>query len=111
MTISCDSGGTSRPTACLAGLALLQLLHRPVSVINRTVGIGVCTGIGIRDRQPSKRFACHFARSFRAVQPELVEQRIVFISVTVRPAVDGDLQNVPSGIESSRAEDSLQLIP
>src|SRR5208282_2929146 len=91
-------------------LILLQFLHRAISLVDGTVGVRVGIGVGVRNRQASEGFARHLARRFAAFQPELVEQRIVFIRVAVGPAVHRDFEDVASRIESSRPKNSQQLL-
>src|ERR1700681_2125618 len=93
-----------------ATLILLQLLHRPVGVIDGGIGVSVCACVRVCDRQPPERFASYFARRLPAFQPELVGERIVFIRVAVRPAVDRDFQDVARGVESARTQYARQLL-
>src|SRR5271156_3730232 len=85
-------------------LVLLQFLHGAVCLIDGAVGIGVGSGVGVSDRESPERLARRLAWGLAAFQPELIEQRIVFVGVSVRPAVDGDFQNVARGIESAGTE-------
>ena len=39
-----------------------------------------------------------------------VEERVVFVGVAVRPAIDGDGLDVAGGIESSGGEDAAELV-
>src|SRR5580698_1976671 len=88
----------------------LQLLHRPISLIDGAIGVSICTSVRIRDRQAPKRLACHLTRRFRTVEPELVEQRIVFISISMRPTIHRDLQDVMRRIKSTWTKYPKQLL-
>jgi len=88
---------------CSALGTRLQLPYRPPSLINGLVCVGVSPGIGIGDCDSSKSLPSHFARSFSALQPERIKEGVVFVGVTVRPAVHGDGCDVARGIEPSCA--------
>src|SRR5271157_4590094 len=88
-------------TYCLSHLLLLQFLNGAVRLIYGAVGVRVGVRIRVRDRQPAEGLAGYLARGLAAFEPELVEQRIVFIGVAVRPAVNGDFQDVAGGVESA----------
>src|SRR5207249_8490690 len=91
-------------------LGFSQLLHGPPGVIHHTIRIGVSAGISIGDCDFSKGFACHFAWSFAAFEPELVPERVVFVRVTMRPAVYGDRSDIASRVKAASAECTRQLV-
>ena len=57
-----------------------------------------------------KRPARHRARLLAAVEPERIPERVVLVGVAVRPAVDGDGQDVARRIEPAAAQHPRHLV-
>src|SRR5258706_7825872 len=87
----------------------LQLSHRPPGLIDSLICVGVSSRIGVGDSDSPKSFPRHFTRSLAALQPERIEQRVIFIRVTMRPAIHSDRRDVARWIEPSRSQRSSQL--
>src|SRR6476619_1416473 len=109
---SCRSAAWSRAPAVgsrtHSKLILQELLHRPVRLIDRGIVVGGGASIGVGDRNAAEtRPAKHVRR--RTFRPVRVKQRIVFVGVTMRPAVDGDRRDISFGVEPAGAKDVRQL--
>src|SRR5205807_3984912 len=86
------------------------LLHRAISLIDSAIGIRISAGIGVGDCQATERLARNLAWSFAALQPEFIPQRVVFIRVPMRPAIDGDRGYIASGIQAARPQCARELL-
>src|SRR5579862_8421277 len=85
-------------------LSFRDLSDRAPCLIDCLIGVSVGTGVGIRDGDASVRLARYFTGSFTAFEPERIEQRVVLVSIAVRPAIKGNRGNVTGGIKSSGTE-------
>src|SRR5260221_9201998 len=89
---------------------LRDLLHRSPRLINSTIGVGVGSCVAVRNRNPAGGQPCHLAGNLSTLEPEFIEQRVVFIRVAMRPAVDCDGSDVGCGIEASWAQGRSELL-
>src|SRR5271156_1920027 len=80
-----------------ANLAHKQLGHGPVGLVDRCVGVG--SGIGIGDRDRAESGSADLVRCLPLL-PIRVEQRVVLVGITVRPAIDRDRSDVARRVES-----------
>src|SRR5271170_4960743 len=86
-----------------------QVLDGTVGLVDRGVRIGGSAGVGIGDGDAAEAGAADDMRRL-PVGPVRIEQRIIFVGVTVRPAVDRDGGNVAGRIETAGTEDARQLV-
>src|SRR5579863_5824950 len=93
-----------------APLAPSNLSHGPPRLVDRLICVSVSTGVGVGDGDSPESPPRYFAGSLAALQPKRIEQRVVFVGVAVRPAVDCNRCDVARGIESPSAECSGQLL-
>src|SRR5579863_4258035 len=93
-----------------ACLYLRDFLDGAMALVDGDVGkcVPVCVGLG--DDDSSERLASNHAWTIRGGAIEWFEEPVVFVGVSVRPAVHGDGLNVSRGIESARREHSSKLI-
>ncbi len=66
-----------------------DLLDGPITLIDGFVRVGESAGIGIGDMNITKGLASDFVWRV-ARRPDRIVKRIVFVSVAVGPAIDGD---------------------
>src|SRR5439155_2952240 len=90
-------------------LAREQFLYCTVSLIDRSVGVGCGSGIGIGYCDPAEAGAADLVRCL-PLRPIGIEQRIIFIGVTVRPAIDRDRSDVARRIEAPRTQHAAELV-
>src|SRR5689334_916899 len=90
-------------------LEFLDLPNRSPCLINCAICIGVGAGVRVGNRDPSKRLARDFARGDAALEPEFIPQRVVFVGVSMRPAVHRDGRNVARRIKTTRTQRSGEL--
>src|SRR5438128_2013435 len=76
--------------------------------IDRCVGVRARRGIGIRNRDPAKRRAPQNVRP-RPRRKVAIRIPVVFIGVTVAPAIRGDSGDVARRVKSCGTEHALQL--
>jgi hypothetical protein len=67
-------------------------------------------GIRVGDVNSPKWLPPNHARRFRVRSVERLEQRVVLVSVPMRPTVDRDCYDVTRGIKSAIAEHSAELV-
>src|SRR5258708_33140298 len=80
-------------------LALNNLCHRAIRLIDGLICVGVSARIGIRNGDSSMRLAGHFTRRLAAFEPERIPQRVVFVGIAVRPAIYRNGGNVARRIQ------------
>src|SRR5665811_612356 len=81
-----------------------------MALVDGNVGISVPIGIGICDRNPSKRLPPDHARTLRIRAVQRFEEAIVFVGITMRPPIDSDCLDVRGRIESPSRKHAAQLI-
>src|SRR5439155_25750702 len=81
-----------------------------VSLIDSAIGIRISAGIGVGDCQATEGLAFNLTWSFAAFQPEFIPQLVVFIRITVGPAIDGDRGYVASRIEATGLQSAGELL-
>src|SRR5579862_235309 len=99
MLAGCFSG-------CLAEAAYFSC--RAIGLIDCSAGVGERGGIGIGDRNSAERLTADHAGTF-VFGPIRIEERVVFVRVAVRPAIDGYCLNVLCRIKTSRHENPPEL--
>src|SRR6202521_116056 len=90
----------------------LQFANGAIGLIDSGVRLGACAGVGIGDRDPAERLSSDHPRLL-PLFPIWIEERVgwvMFVSVTVRPAVHRDGLDVPRRIEIRAAQHPSQLI-
>jgi hypothetical protein len=85
-------------------------LHCAVRLIDGDIRICVTIRIGVRNGDAPKGFPANYARALLFGAIERFEERVVFIGVSVRPAVYGDRLDVSRGVEVPTAQHAAQLI-
>src|SRR5580704_14982713 len=104
------NNGPGVAVICAAlSLRLQKFLYGAISLVYRRVGIGGGSGIGVGDGDAAEPRPPDHMRLLR-FRPFRVEQLVIFVSVTVRPAIDGDVRHTPRRIEPAGAEDARQLV-
>src|SRR6266852_449483 len=86
-----------------------QLRSSLGSVIYGLIGVRRSSRIGICDRDPAKTLAANFARAL-ALRPFRIKEIIVFVGVSVRPAIHGYGSDIVRWIESAVAKNTRELI-
>src|SRR5260221_4761508 len=86
-----------------------QFADRSVRLIDGNVGVRGCARIRVGNGDAAERFATKNVWLV-SVGPLWIEQRIVFVAVAMRPAIDGDGSDVARWIESTSGERSRELI-
>ena len=79
-----------------------DFLDGTMGMIDSAVHVGIRSCVGICDRKASERFAGAFAWRLLSLKPEGIEERIVLINITMRPAIDRNCIDVARRIESER---------
>src|SRR5258708_34038435 len=69
-------------------LALNNLCHRAIRLIDRLICVGIGTRIGIRDGDSSMRLARDLTWSLAPFEPEGVPPPVDFIALPLRPAIN-----------------------
>ena len=78
-------------------------------LVDRDIGIGGRTGIRVRDRDASKRLPSDFMRRLPG-RPLGIVERVVFVPVPVRPAIDGDGLDVARRVEAAIGQHPRELL-
>src|SRR5258707_6803436 len=86
-----------------------QFADRSVRLIDGDVGVRGCARIGVGNGDAAEWLATKNVWLL-SVGPFWIEQRIVFVAVAVRPAIDGDGCDVARRIESAGGNRSRELI-
>src|SRR5215813_9659311 len=86
-----------------------QFLHGTISFVDRGIGIGSGSDVGIGDCNSPERFASNFAGALSR-WPFGIEKIVVCVGVTMRPAVHRDGEDIASRIESARRQNSSEWI-
>src|SRR5258708_525954 len=86
-----------------------QFADRAVRLIDGDVAVRGCARIRVGNGDAAKRFATKDVWLL-SVGPLWIEQRIVFVAVAMRPAIDGDGCDVAGRIEAASGERSRELI-
>src|SRR5580704_7875729 len=81
-----------------------QVVHCAVLFINCGIGVSVGCGVRICDRYSSEGLTRYHTRLLATLQPERIEQRIVFVRVAMRPAIYCDGGDIARRIESTTRE-------
>src|SRR6059058_5175261 len=102
-----DTPGKTAPDSTPA----FQVLNRAIALIDGAIGVRIGVRVGVGDGNPAQGFARYLAWSLATVQPELVEERVVFVGIAMRPAVHGEFENVARRIETARAQHASKLLP
>src|ERR1700692_1297887 len=106
---SANNGPGVAVISAALSLSLQKFLYGAISLVDGRVGIGGGAGVGVGDGDaPEPRPPDHM-RLLR-FRPFRIEQLIVFVSITVRPAIDGDAPPTAGGIERARTENARQLV-
>src|SRR5579871_2607617 len=87
-----------------------DLSNGAISLINGNICIGVPVGIRVGNVNPPEGLTADDARTFGCGAIQRLKQRIVLVSVAVRPSVYGNCLNVASGVETSSGEHASELI-
>src|ERR1700728_3974907 len=87
-----------------------KFLNGAMTLIDCAVRIGVCPGIGVCNRNSAERLSCSDARLRAAFEPKVVPQRVVFIRVSMGPAIYCDRGDIFSRVEPAGREGSRQLV-
>src|SRR3979490_732069 len=82
-----------------------------MGLVDSAIGISVRAGIRVSDGQASKWLARNFARRYSTFQPEFIKQGVVFIRIAMRPAINRDLHDVASRVETTQPQNSQKLLP
>src|SRR5262245_1805947 len=86
-----------------------QLLNRAIRLIDCAICVRMRASIRIRNRDTSEWLTRDHIRLF-VRRPSALPQSRIFISVAVRPPVDGDCLNILDGIESAGAQRTGELV-
>src|SRR5258708_33656816 len=78
-------------------------------LVDRSVGIGGGRGIGVGDRDRAKSSAADLVRRL-AFSPFGIEQRIVFVGIAVRPAIDRDGGDIARRNKPLRTQYAVELV-
>ena len=78
-------------------------------MIDGYIGVGRGAGVGIGDSDAAVRLTADFVRRL-AGRPLRIEERVVFIAVTVRPAIDRNGFDVARRIETTSTQAAGKLI-
>src|ERR1700693_602096 len=90
--------------------ASCDLPHRSPCLIDGLVCVGVSTSVGVSDGDAPVGLARYFAGSLSSLQPKRIEQRVVFVGVTVGPTIDRNGRDVACGIEAAGTQCARQLL-
>src|SRR5580704_7288251 len=90
-------------------LSLQKFLYGAIGLIDRRVGIGGGTGIGVGDGDAAEARPPDHMRLLR-FRPFRIEQLVIFVSIAMRPAIDGDARHTARRVEPARTEDARQLV-
>src|SRR5215471_2063991 len=86
-----------------------QFLDRAVCLIDRRISVGPSPRIGVGNGDPPERRPPDDVRLLVLV-PKGIEQGIVLVGVAVRPAIDGDGDDVGCWIEASWTQHAVELV-
>src|SRR5208282_6348277 len=67
--------------------------------------------VRVRDLDSPERLSANHTRTFGRRPVERLEQCVVLVGISVRPAVDRNCLNVASGVETTGGERAVKLIP
>ncbi len=81
-----------------------------LGLVDSGIDIGVACGIGVGNRDSPERLAADDTRLVFFLPIRLIDG-VVFVRVTVGPAVHGDRFNVPRRVESPRLEYAVEQVP
>src|ERR1039458_718975 len=87
-----------------------DLAHGAITLIDGGIGVGMTVSVRVRDLDSPERLPANHTRTFRRRPVERLEQCVVLVGISVRPAVDRNCLNVASGIETAGGEDATKLI-
>ena len=91
------------------GLPFKQLADGAKGLIDGYIGVGGGARVGIGDGDTAVGFTADFVRRLSG-RPLRIEERVIFIAVTVRPTVNRDGFDVASRIETTGTEATRELI-
>src|SRR5713101_2876354 len=86
-----------------------EFLHSAIGLINSRVGVSRSAGVRVSNGDSTELLSPQNP-GLLSLGPVWIEERVVFVGITVRPAVYGDALDIPCGIEPRRAQHSCQLI-
>src|ERR1700739_4849109 len=86
-----------------------QFFHRSPGLIHGLIGIRGSSRVRIGDCDSSEALAADFAGTL-ALRPLRIEQVIVFVGVSMRPAIDSDCRNIVCRVEPAIAQDARELV-
>src|SRR5262249_37749064 len=86
-----------------------KFLHGAIRLIDSHVSISGRAGIGVGNGDSSELLSADDIRALR-FRPIRVEERVIFVSITVRPTVDRNPLNIFPGVNPSRAQDTRKLV-
>src|SRR6266851_2114132 len=87
----------------------MQFFDCAPRLIHGLIGVRRSSRIGICDRDPAKTLAANFARAL-ALRPFRIKEIIVFVRVSMRPAIHGYGSDIVRWIESAFAKNTRELI-
>src|SRR5260221_14521877 len=87
-----------------------QFADRAVRLIDGDVGVRGCARIRVGNGDAAERLTTKNVRLL-SVGPFWIEQRSVFVSVAVRPAIDGEARDAARRVESAGGERTRKVIP
>ena len=87
----------------------MQFFHCAPGLIHGLIGVGSSSRVGICNRDSAKTLAADFARA-RALRPFRIEKIIVFVRVSMRPAIHSDGRDIVRWIESAVAKNARELV-
>ena len=90
-------------------LPFKQLADGAEGLIDSYISVGGGAGVGIGNGDAAARFTTDFVRRLARI-PLRIEERIVFIAITVRPTVNRDGFDVARRIEAAGTEATRELI-
>src|SRR4029077_17636575 len=87
----------------------VQFLNRAPRLVHGLIRVRGCARVGIRYGNSAKTFAAKLAGTL-AFGPFRIEQEIVFVRVSMRPAIDGDGANVLRRIKPGTSKNARKLV-
>jgi len=93
--------------------AFQHLLDRAMCLKYRRIRVRTCRGVGVGDGNASKRLPSYHARPcirLRKNPFKRVIKAVIGVRIPVRPAIDGDSDNVAYWIESAWAKYATELV-
>src|SRR5271155_2939204 len=86
-----------------------EFLHGAMRLVDRRVGVSGGAGVRVGDRDAAEGSPANLMWR-AALRPVWIEQWVVLVGVSVRPAVNCDRRNIRVRIEAAAAQDAHELV-